>query len=76
LQGWPVPENTPGHILLFNGVVLAWPMSSPLPQQYAAPAVVMPHVWLIPTLIAENVSPPDTSVGASELLMVEAPLPS
>src|SRR5918999_6383197 len=47
----------------------SWPLPSlprvPRPQQYAAPAVVIPQVWFCPALIDANVSSPDTAAGAS-----------
>src|SRR5213593_2633556 len=46
------------------------------PQQYAAPAVVTPHVKLRELLLltAAKVSPPDTATGVELLILV--PLPS
>src|SRR5207249_8944366 len=37
----------------------------PAPQQYAAPAVVRPHVRDAPALNAENVTPPVTATGTA-----------
>jgi hypothetical protein len=44
------------------------------PQQYAAPPVVSPQVWIGPVATAENVSPPLTATGT--VLDVVEPLPS
>src|SRR5258706_14544450 len=44
------------------------------PQQYAAPPVVTPQLWLAVALTAAKVSPPDTATGV--LLLVSEPSPS
>ena len=51
----------------------SWPTPLP-PQQYAAPTVVIPQVWIKPVLMEANVNPPLTGTG-SAWSSVE-PLPS
>ena len=51
----------------------SWPYVL-VPQQYASPARVRPHVWLKPIEIVMNCSPPTTSVGTVRMLLF--PLPS
>src|SRR5687767_4848138 len=79
---WPAPiaENLTlpstctglvAFTIVCGGTML--PMYEPSPQQYAAPAAVMPHVWLVPTDSRAKVRPPPTATGAVRFVVVPSP---
>jgi hypothetical protein len=43
------------------------------PQQNKAPLVFTPHVWMLPTLTADQVPPPDTATGTALVLLLPSP---
>src|SRR5258708_23665913 len=66
------PTTAFGTELLTVSPSPSWPLKSS-PQQYAAPAAVMPHAWVEPRLIVVNVSAPGTGAGAADRDVAASP---